>query len=196
MVCYIYFTRIIVYLLENTLPFHFIWLAAAASEAATIIFYVAAGWSFRRAARRRRGQRAGAPALQRCVPARPPAPAAPQNWRPPCCLLSPPVCRPMPAGANPYFQLTEEEAIELTKVGGWVHLHLQLQTGALGGSRRAAFLFWAAGRHGARGRADGEARRLTRWHPFRRCPHPGWRAGGCGGEPVIAASQQHPAMNP
>lgn len=24
-------------------------------------------------------------------------------------------CRPMPAGANPYFQLTEEEAIELTK---------------------------------------------------------------------------------
>ncbi len=23
--------------------------------------------------------------------------------------------RPMPAGANPYFQLTEEEAIELTK---------------------------------------------------------------------------------
>lgn len=27
-----------------------------------------------------------------------------------------PMCRrPMPAGANPYFQLTEEEAIELTK---------------------------------------------------------------------------------
>ena len=26
-----------------------------------------------------------------------------------------PLCRPMPAGANPYFQLTEEEAIELTK---------------------------------------------------------------------------------
>lgn len=26
-----------------------------------------------------------------------------------------PYRRPMPAGANPYFQLTEEEAIELTK---------------------------------------------------------------------------------
>ena len=26
-----------------------------------------------------------------------------------------PGCRPMPAGANPYFNLTEEEAIELTK---------------------------------------------------------------------------------
>lgn len=28
---------------------------------------------------------------------------------------APTCCRPMPAGANPYFQLTEEEAIELTK---------------------------------------------------------------------------------
>ncbi|KAL4860143.1 hypothetical protein ACK3TF_000346 [Chlorella vulgaris] len=68
-VCYIYFTRIIVYLLESTLPYHYIWLAAASSEFATLAFYVAAGVSF----------------------------------------------RPMPAGANPYFQLTEEEAIELTK---------------------------------------------------------------------------------
>ncbi|KAL4424923.1 hypothetical protein ABPG77_009652 [Micractinium sp. CCAP 211/92] len=68
-VCYIYFTRIIVYLLQSTLPYHYIWLAAAASELATLAFYIASGISF----------------------------------------------RPMPAGANPYFQLTEEEAIELTK---------------------------------------------------------------------------------
>ncbi len=46
-VVYIYFTRIIVYLLESTLPFQLIWLAAAASEAATLAFYVAAGVSFR-----------------------------------------------------------------------------------------------------------------------------------------------------
>jgi hypothetical protein len=68
-VCYIYFTRIIVYLLESTLPFQYIWMANAASELATLAFYVASGISF----------------------------------------------RPMPAGHNPYFQLTEEEAIELTK---------------------------------------------------------------------------------
>ena len=29
-----------------------------------------------------------------------------------CCCCC---CRPMPANANPYFQLTEEEAIEMTK---------------------------------------------------------------------------------
>lgn len=46
-VVYIYFTRIIVYLLESTLPFQLIWLAAAASEAATLAFYIAAGVSFR-----------------------------------------------------------------------------------------------------------------------------------------------------
>lgn len=48
-VVYIYFTRIIVYLLESTLPFQLIWLAAAASEAATLAFYVAAGVAFRSA---------------------------------------------------------------------------------------------------------------------------------------------------
>ena len=68
-VCFIYFTRIIVYLLESTLPYQFIWLAFAAAELATLAFYIASAISF----------------------------------------------RPMPAGANPYFQLTEEEAIELTK---------------------------------------------------------------------------------
>jgi hypothetical protein len=60
-VCYIYFTRIIVYLLESTLPFQYIWMANAASELATLAFYVASGISFRRA---------------RC-PAR--------SWSPSCC---------------------------------------------------------------------------------------------------------------
>jgi len=46
-VCYIYFTRIIVYLLESTLPYPYIWLAAAASELATVAFYIASGISFR-----------------------------------------------------------------------------------------------------------------------------------------------------
>lgn len=47
-VCYIYFTRIIVYLLQSTLPYHYIWLAAAASELATLAFYIASGVAFRR----------------------------------------------------------------------------------------------------------------------------------------------------
>lgn len=46
-VCYIYFTRIIVYLLQSTLPYHYIWLAAAASELATLAFYIASGIAFR-----------------------------------------------------------------------------------------------------------------------------------------------------
>ena len=46
-VCYIYFTRIIVYLLESTLPYQYIWMAAAASELATLSFYIASGISFR-----------------------------------------------------------------------------------------------------------------------------------------------------
>ena len=115
-VCYIYFTRIIVYLLESTLPFHFIWLAAAASELATLAFYIASGVSFRCG----RGGVAGV-----CMGGLEggPQPHSPACW--PCCRLtprpldlSPPrpaTHRPMPAGSNPYFQLTEEEAIELTK---------------------------------------------------------------------------------
>lgn len=68
-VSYIYFTRIIVYLLESTLNYKLIWMSNLASELATLAFYIACGISF----------------------------------------------RPMPANANPYFQLTEEEAIELTR---------------------------------------------------------------------------------
>lgn len=133
-VCYIYFTRIIVYLLESTLPYHYIWLAAASSEVATLAFYVAAGVSFRCAGCLLASRLA--PLLARlhqtslvplecwscvcwsCELWRQRSPDAPAllptylAWPlfPACCA-----CRPMPAGANPYFQLTEEEAIELTK---------------------------------------------------------------------------------
>lgn len=46
-VSYIYFTRIIVYLLESTLPYKNIWLSNLASELATLAFYVACGIKFR-----------------------------------------------------------------------------------------------------------------------------------------------------
>ncbi|GAB4816676.1 hypothetical protein N2152v2_003722 [Parachlorella kessleri] len=46
-VSYIYFTRIIVYLLESTLPYRYIWFSNAASELATLAFYVACGIKFR-----------------------------------------------------------------------------------------------------------------------------------------------------
>lgn len=142
-VCYIYFTRIIVYLLENTLPFRHVWLAAAASELATLAFYIAAGWSFRcengggdsgcqteqRLARLRSGGCAGR--------TRPPSPLAADLPCPPCAALP---CRPMPAGANPYFQLTEEEAIELTKAraGPWGGLLAGAAAVAGEGARRGA----------------------------------------------------------
>jgi len=45
-VSYIYFTRIIVYLVEATVPFHQIWLGAFATEMATLFFYVATGFKF------------------------------------------------------------------------------------------------------------------------------------------------------
>jgi len=45
-VSYIYFTRIIVYLVEATVPFHQIWLGAFATEFATLSFYVATGFKF------------------------------------------------------------------------------------------------------------------------------------------------------
>lgn len=46
-VAYIYFTRIIVYLLQSTLPYRSTWLANLASELATLTFYVACGLQFR-----------------------------------------------------------------------------------------------------------------------------------------------------
>ena len=44
---YIYFTRIIVFLLAATLPFRYLWLRYVFAEGATLIFYVCTGWMFR-----------------------------------------------------------------------------------------------------------------------------------------------------
>lgn len=46
-VCYIYFTRIIVYLLRATVPFQYVWLDEMFKEAATYIFYVLTAYKFR-----------------------------------------------------------------------------------------------------------------------------------------------------
>merc|ERR1711998_426084 len=46
-VTYIYFTRIIVYLLAATLPFELVWMRTFFSEGATIIFYFVTGWKFK-----------------------------------------------------------------------------------------------------------------------------------------------------
>ncbi len=42
-----YTTRIIVYLLQSTMPYKYIWIADAAGELATVAFYVAVGLKFR-----------------------------------------------------------------------------------------------------------------------------------------------------
>jgi len=46
-VAYIYFTRIVVYLLKSTTHFTLLWLSDAASELATLAFYCVTGWMFR-----------------------------------------------------------------------------------------------------------------------------------------------------
>ena len=46
-VCYIYFTRIVVYLIKITVPFQFMWLDEFFTEAATFVFFVVTGWKFR-----------------------------------------------------------------------------------------------------------------------------------------------------
>ncbi|XP_067662494.1 protein GPR107-like isoform X2 [Haliotis asinina] len=46
-VCFIYFTRIIVYLLKITLPFKLEWLTELFKELATLIFFVVTGYKFR-----------------------------------------------------------------------------------------------------------------------------------------------------
>jgi len=46
-VAYVYFTRIIVYLLGATLPFELTWLSTVFSEAANAAFYVITGYLFR-----------------------------------------------------------------------------------------------------------------------------------------------------
>ncbi|KAL7040319.1 hypothetical protein ACKWTF_000356 [Chironomus riparius] len=46
-VCYIYFTRIIVFLLKITVPFQYAWLDELFREMATYVFYVLTGYKFR-----------------------------------------------------------------------------------------------------------------------------------------------------
>ena len=46
-VAYIYFTRIIVFLLKSTAAYNLTWLSNFAEEGATIAFYCVTGWMFR-----------------------------------------------------------------------------------------------------------------------------------------------------
>jgi hypothetical protein len=46
-VIYIYFTRIVVYLLEKTLPFYLLWFGPMAAESAAVAFYFITGYKFR-----------------------------------------------------------------------------------------------------------------------------------------------------
>ncbi|EDV28016.1 uncharacterized protein TRIADDRAFT_20602, partial [Trichoplax adhaerens] len=46
-VCYIYFTRIIVYLLKITVPFQYEWLAPFFTDLATFVFFFLTGYKFR-----------------------------------------------------------------------------------------------------------------------------------------------------
>jgi len=46
-VSYVYFTRIIVFLLNATLPFEFTWLGTVISELGTLAFFAVTGWLFR-----------------------------------------------------------------------------------------------------------------------------------------------------
>lgn len=46
-VSYIYFTRIIVYLLSAIMPFYMLWLGEAITELATLAFYIVTGYKFR-----------------------------------------------------------------------------------------------------------------------------------------------------
>lgn len=46
-VSYIYFTRIVVYLLRSTMPYKYVWVSDAAGEVATLMFYIATGYYFR-----------------------------------------------------------------------------------------------------------------------------------------------------
>lgn len=43
MVSYIYFTRIVVYLLKSTTPYQYVWLSDCAGEMATLAFYCFTG---------------------------------------------------------------------------------------------------------------------------------------------------------
>jgi G protein-coupled receptor 107 len=46
-VSYIYFTRIVVYLLAATIPYYLLWLGALFTELATLLFFVVTGYKFR-----------------------------------------------------------------------------------------------------------------------------------------------------
>ena len=46
-VAYVYFTRIVVFLLAATLPFEVLWLRYVFAEGATLLFYAATGYKFR-----------------------------------------------------------------------------------------------------------------------------------------------------
>ena len=46
-VCYIYFTRIIVFILAATIPFYLLWIVAFFTELATLVFYVVTGYKFK-----------------------------------------------------------------------------------------------------------------------------------------------------
>jgi hypothetical protein len=45
-VVYIYFTRIVVYLLRNTVQYQYLWVSGAADQLATLAFYVWVGVKF------------------------------------------------------------------------------------------------------------------------------------------------------
>ena len=46
-VSYVYFTRIVVYLLRSTLSYKYVWMANAAEELATFAFYCLVGLRFK-----------------------------------------------------------------------------------------------------------------------------------------------------
>lgn len=45
-VCYVYFTRIVVYLVRSTVPYNYAWIAALANELATLGFYIITAFKF------------------------------------------------------------------------------------------------------------------------------------------------------
>lgn len=46
-VTYVYFTRIVVYLLEATIPFYLYWFGELFTELATFLFFIITGYKFR-----------------------------------------------------------------------------------------------------------------------------------------------------
>jgi hypothetical protein len=46
-VVFVYFTRIVVYVLASTVPFYLLWLGPLSTEVATLLFYTITGFKFR-----------------------------------------------------------------------------------------------------------------------------------------------------